>query len=86
MLQELYVNYGLAFGHILITAALSFGMDYNLGTARYGTAWRHSRREFLAHVGPTDLEAYKPIELQAVHRLLRNLLSSPDNFTQHLRQ
>ncbi|KAI9445988.1 cytochrome P450 [Lactarius indigo] len=62
-----------------------FGMDYNLGLARYGPAWRHSRREFLAHLGPTDLEEYQPLEQQAVHRLLRNLLSSPENFAQHLR-
>ncbi len=79
-------SYGLASGDILITATSSFGMDYNLGLARYGTAWRHSRREFQAYMGPADLEAYRPLELQAVHRLLRNLLSSPDNFPQHLKQ
>ncbi|KAI9445989.1 cytochrome P450 [Lactarius indigo] len=62
-----------------------FGMDYNIGLTRYGTAWRHARREFQTHLGPDDLEAYQPLEQQAVHRLLRNLLSSPDNFTQHLR-
>jgi cytochrome P450 len=61
-------------------------MDWNLAIARYGTAWRHSRREFQANLGPADLEAYRPLEQRAVHRLLRNLLSSPDNFMQHLRQ
>ena len=61
-------------------------MDYNIPAARYGTAWRRSRREFQANFGPTDLEAYQPLEQQAVHRLLRNLLSSPDDFLQHLRQ
>ncbi|KAH9160856.1 hypothetical protein EDB89DRAFT_2034081 [Lactarius sanguifluus] len=50
-----------------------------------GPAWRHSRREFLANLGPADLEAYQPLEKHAVHCLLRNLLSSPDNFAQHLR-
>ncbi|KAI9467400.1 cytochrome P450 [Lactarius psammicola] len=62
-----------------------FGMDYNIALARYGPAWRHSRREFQANLGPADLEAYQPLEQQAVHRLLRNLLSSPDKFMQHLR-
>ncbi|KAI9467402.1 cytochrome P450 [Lactarius psammicola] len=62
-----------------------FGMDYNIAFTRYGTAWRHSRREFQANLGPADLEAYRPLEQQAVHGLLRNLLSSPDNFAQHLR-
>ena len=61
-------------------------MDYNIIGTRYGTAWRHSRREFRANFGPTDLKAYRPLEKQAVNRLLRNLLSSPDNFAQHLRQ
>ena len=61
-------------------------MDYNMVTTRYGTAWRHSRREFQAHLGPTELDAYRPLGQQAVHRLLRNLLSSPDNFVQHFRQ
>ncbi len=79
-------SYWLAFGHTLITATSSFGMDYNIALVGYGAAWRHSRREFQANFGPADLEAYQPLEQQAVHRLLRNLLSSPDNFMQHLRQ
>ncbi|KAH9056869.1 cytochrome P450 [Lactarius vividus] len=62
-----------------------FGMDYNIAFAPYGSAWRHSRREFRANFRPVDLEAYQPLEQRAVHRLLRNLLSSPDNFVQHFR-
>ena len=77
--------YGLAFGSILI-ATSSFGMDYSIALARYGTAWRHSRREFQANLGPEELEEYRPLEKRAVHRLLRNLLSSPDYFVHHLRQ
>ncbi|KAH9160853.1 cytochrome P450 [Lactarius sanguifluus] len=69
----------------LVVAEKLFGMDYNIGIARYGPAWRHSRREFQAYLSPADLDAYRPLEQQAVHRLLRNLLSSPDNFVQHLR-
>ena len=82
----MFRSYWLAFGHIIITVTSSFGMDYNLAIARYGNAWRHSRREFQANLGPEDFEAYRPLERQAAHRLLRNLLASPDNFVQHLRQ
>ncbi|KAF8259228.1 hypothetical protein EI94DRAFT_1042578, partial [Lactarius quietus] len=42
-------------------------------------------RELQANLRPADLESYQPIEQRAVHRLLCNLLSSPDNFEQHLR-
>jgi hypothetical protein len=77
---------GLVSGDILIIATSRFGMDYNIGFAPYGSAWRHSRREFRENFRPIDLEAYQPLEQRAVHRLLRNLLSSPDNFRQHFRQ
>ncbi|KAI9432091.1 cytochrome P450 [Lactarius indigo] len=70
--------------HVLIIAS-SFGMDFNIALEPYGPAWRHSRREFRANFRPVDLEAYQPLEQRAVHRLLRNLLSSPDSFVQHLR-
>jgi cytochrome P450 len=79
-------SYELAFGHILITSTSSFGMNFNIAAAPYGAAWRHSRREFQANLGPAEFEAYLPLEKQAAHRLLRNLLSSPDNFMQHLWQ
>ncbi|KAI9432002.1 cytochrome P450 [Lactarius indigo] len=62
-----------------------FGMDFNIALEPYGPAWRHSRCEFWANFRPVDLEAYQPLERRAVHRLLRNLLSSPDSFVQHLR-
>ncbi|KAI9445986.1 cytochrome P450 [Lactarius indigo] len=70
--------------HLVVLQELA-GMDYHLGLAQYGSAWRHSRREFQAYLSPAELEAYQPLEQQAVHRLLRNLLSSPEHFAQHLR-
>jgi hypothetical protein len=45
-----------------------------------------ARRELLANLSPADLESYQPMERRAIHCLLRNLLSSPDNFEQQLRQ
>ncbi|KAF8263059.1 cytochrome P450 [Lactarius quietus] len=62
-----------------------FKLDFNFGAAPYGPVWRHSRREFQANLGPATLDAYRPLEQQAAHRLLRNLLSSPENFMQHIR-
>ncbi|KAI9432056.1 cytochrome P450 [Lactarius indigo] len=70
--------------HLTVMQEL-FGMDYNIALTPYGSAWRHSRRELRENFRPAALEAYQPIEQRAVHRLLRNLLSSPDNFVQHFR-
>ncbi|KAF8268440.1 CyP450 monooxygenase [Lactarius quietus] len=63
-----------------------FGIaDFNTGFLPYGSSWRRSRRELQANFRPVDLESYQPIEKRAVHCLLRNLLTSPGNFEQHLR-
>ena len=51
----------------------------------YGSAWRRARRELHANLRPADIESYKPLKQRAVHSLLRNLLSSPDNFGKHFR-
>ena len=71
---------------ILTVMILSFGLGFNMGFLRYGTLWRRSSREIQANLLPADLETYQPLKQRAVHRLLRNLLSSPDNFEQHFRQ
>jgi cytochrome P450 len=71
---------------MLTIMTLSFGMDFNMALAPYGALWRRSRRELQASFRTTDVESYQPLEQRAVHGLLRNLLSSPDNFEQHLRQ
>ena len=71
---------------ILIVMTLSFGLDLNLGLIRYGNLWRRSSRELQANLLPADLETYRPLKQRAAHRLLRNLLSYPDKFEQHVRQ
>ncbi|KAF8268439.1 cytochrome P450 [Lactarius quietus] len=60
-------------------------LDFNLGFLPATRAWRRSRREFDAHLRPVDLESFRPTKQRAMHRLLRNLLSSPDQFARHLR-
>ncbi|KAN0130018.1 Cytochrome P450 [Lactarius tabidus] len=62
-----------------------FGIDFNMAFIPHGSVWRRSRRGLQENLRPADLESYRPIEQRAVHCLLRNLLSSPDNFEQHLR-
>ncbi|KAI9449572.1 cytochrome P450 [Lactarius psammicola] len=61
------------------------GMDWVPGFMSYGARWRSLRREFHAHFHPAASKAYRPLEQRAVHRLLRNLLQSPESFSQHLR-
>ncbi|KAI0295325.1 CyP450 monooxygenase [Multifurca ochricompacta] len=61
------------------------GMDFNHGLLPYGDSWRRLRRAFHAHFDATTSKTYKPLEIQAVQGLLRNLMSSPDNFSQHLK-
>ncbi|KAF8268437.1 hypothetical protein EI94DRAFT_1577812, partial [Lactarius quietus] len=79
--------YGSICRQILIIVTLSFGIaNFNMGFLPYGHLWHCSCRELQANLRPVDLESYQPIEKRAVHCLLRNLLSSPDDFEQHLRQ
>lgn len=61
-------------------------MDFNIGFLPYGPTWRHLRREFHINFSPTELEAFRPFEQRAVHGLLRNLLTNPNEFSMHLRQ
>lgn len=61
-------------------------MDFNISFLPYGPKWRHLRREVHINFRSTELEEFRPFEKRAVYRLLRNLLSSPENFPKHLRQ
>ena len=64
----------------------SLGMDWVTGFLPYGARWRTLRRALHAHFHPAASKAFRPLEQRAVHRLLRNLLQSPESFSQHLRQ
>ncbi|KAI0295337.1 CyP450 monooxygenase [Multifurca ochricompacta] len=63
----------------------SMGLGFNHGMLPYGERWRRLRRAFHTHFDATTSKEYRPLEMQAVQRLLRNLLESPDNFSQHLK-
>jgi cytochrome P450 len=70
----------------VLTYPPRLNMEFLIGVLTYGPAWRHLRREFHINFLPTEMEVFRPLEQRAVHRLLRNFLSSPHNFSKHLRQ
>ncbi|KAI0259754.1 cytochrome P450 [Gloeopeniophorella convolvens] len=70
-----------------LVALLEFiGMTYRIGLLPYDKNWRYLRHKFHLNFHPTAAKAYEPLEQQAVHQLLRSLLTKPDGFLQHLRQ
>ena len=70
----------------VLTYPLRLNMDFNIAFMPYGPTWRHLRREFHINFILTEMEVSRPFEQRAVHRLLRNFLSSPNDFSKHLRQ
>ena len=52
----------------------------------YGNKWRAWHKAFYAHMQPTIIRQYRPIELKAARRLLWNLFDTPQDFMQHIRQ
>ena len=57
-----------------------------MGFIPYGSEWRRVRKEFYAHFNPEAARQYRPLEDEAAHALLRNLLDTPEDFLQHIRQ
>jgi hypothetical protein len=70
----------------VLTHPPRLNLDFGIGFLPYGPTWRQLRREFHLNFLTTEQEAFRPFEQRAVERLLRNLLSSPENFSAHLRQ
>ncbi|KAI0033059.1 cytochrome P450 [Vararia minispora EC-137] len=66
-----------------LTEYLSF--DWAIGFIPYGPKWRAMRRVFHTYFHPAAAKTYEPLETQAVHRLLRNLLDKPRDFRKHTR-
>lgn len=60
-----------------------FGMDFNTGLLPYGSEWRLHRRMFRVALNKEVAATYKLLEVRKVHQLLRNLLSSPEEYYQH---
>jgi hypothetical protein len=51
----------------------------------YGNKWRTWHKAFYAHMQPTIVRQYRPVELKAARRLLWNLFDTPQDFMQHIR-
>ncbi|KAF8219321.1 cytochrome P450 [Tricholoma matsutake] len=61
------------------------GWNFNFGFMRYGKYLRQHRRVMHQSFHPTAAMQFRPLELKAVHGLLRRMLEDPDNLMGHLR-
>ena len=52
----------------------------------YGNKWRAWYKAFYAHLQPSVVHRYHPIQAKANRQLLSNLLDAPQDFLKHLRQ
>ncbi|KAJ6502305.1 cytochrome P450 [Mycena sanguinolenta] len=61
------------------------GWDFNAGSMRLGNKWREHRRIFQQHFRQEACRNYRPIQMKKIHQLLQRLLSSPQEFREHLK-
>ncbi|KAF7346414.1 putative cytochrome P450 [Mycena sanguinolenta] len=61
------------------------GWDFNVGLLPLGDRWREGRKMFQEHFRRDRVRNYHPIQMEKIHQLLRGLLSSPQEFGDHLR-
>ncbi|KAI6099768.1 cytochrome P450 [Pisolithus sp. B1] len=60
-----------------------FGMDFNTGLLPYGSEWRLHRKMFHIALNKEAAATYKSLEMRKVRQLLRNLVSSPEDYSKH---
>lgn len=60
-----------------------FGMDFNTGLLPYGSEWRLHRKMFRTSLNKEAAATYKLLEMRKVRQLLRNLVSSPEEYSKH---
>ncbi|KAJ6508851.1 cytochrome P450 [Mycena sanguinolenta] len=61
------------------------GWDFSLGLLPRGDKWRAYRRMFHQHFRQDVLQTYHPIQMKKIHLLLQGLVSSPEEFREHLK-
>ncbi|EKM77629.1 hypothetical protein AGABI1DRAFT_122003 [Agaricus bisporus var. burnettii JB137-S8] len=61
------------------------GWDWLFGFMPYGNAWLQRRKLFQKHFHPLDDASHHPHEREYVHRMLRALLDTPEDFMEHIR-
>jgi len=59
--------------------------DFNAGLMPYGDRWRKHRRIYQQSFRANVSRGYRPIQAQKVMEMLRNLLTTPDEFREHFK-
>ncbi|EIW76051.1 cytochrome P450 [Coniophora puteana RWD-64-598 SS2] len=62
------------------------GWDWSFGHMPYGDRWKKHRKMFEKQFKPAVAPTYWPIQRKEAHALIRNLLDSPNDRQEHLRQ
>lgn len=62
------------------------GWDWLFSAMPYGDRWKRHRNLFHTYFKPSDTSVYHDIQVKETHTLLRNLLSSPQDFRYHCRR
>jgi hypothetical protein len=86
MLVDLYVSDSLHVNHCQKKACFRIKWDFSFGVQPYGVRWRRHRRTFHDFFNINAVSKYQPIQRREVHAFLRQLLVTPENFLQHIRQ
>jgi hypothetical protein len=87
MLHEptLYVTSMRSRDFALMRSSHSMDSNWSFGFMQYSARWKHLRRLFNDHVGPTTSRAFFDIQTSSAHTLIHSLLRTPDQFSKHLR-
>ncbi|KAF7374571.1 O-methylsterigmatocystin oxidoreductase [Mycena sanguinolenta] len=69
----------------VLTMVELMGWDFNIALLPGKDKWRDYRRMFQQHFRQDASRNYRPIQMKKVHLLLKELLSSPQAFHEHLK-
>ncbi|KAJ7259531.1 cytochrome P450 [Mycena haematopus] len=69
----------------VVTMIELMGWDFNIGLMPVGDRWRRHRRMFQQQFRRDKSQNYRPIQMKKIHQLLLGLLSSPQEFREHLK-
>ncbi|KAF7374565.1 O-methylsterigmatocystin oxidoreductase [Mycena sanguinolenta] len=72
-------------GRPVLTMVELMGWDFTFLMLPAGDKWRDHRKMFQQHFRPDVTRNYHPIQMNKVHLLLQALLSSPQEFREHLK-
>jgi cytochrome P450 len=70
----------------MLTVTGRVKLDWLFGFMKYGDPWKARRKLFQQHFHPFNTGSHQPKEQEHIHKLLKRLHDSPDNFIEHIRQ